>query len=49
MNMKEVNGYLDAIEAVLDAVPGLVDAEHVARLRRLRLLFVLLLQTKDDR
>ena len=49
MNMKEVNGYLDALEAVLDAVPGLVDPEHVARLRRLRLLFVLLLQDKDDR
>ena len=49
MNLKEVTGYLDALEAVLDAVPGLVDPEHVARLRRLRLLFVLLLHDKEDR
>jgi len=44
MNMKEMAGYLASLEAVLAAVPGLVDEKHSEKLHRLRGMFEMVLQ-----
>ena len=48
MNVKDMAGYLAALKAVLDIVPGLVEDRHVEKLHRLRSLFDVVLQMKKS-
>lgn len=44
MNVKEIAAYVAALEAILEAVPGLVDERHIEKTKQLRQLLTLLLR-----
>lgn len=48
MNGKELANFLATVDAVLEAVPGLVEDRHIRNLRRLRGIFELVLQIKNN-
>jgi hypothetical protein len=49
MNHKDWIHFLAALDAVLEAVPGLVDEKHIQNLHRLRGIFELVQQIKQGK
>lgn len=47
MHTKDILNFLTALDAALEAVPGLVDEKHIRNLQKLRGIFALVQQIRE--